>query len=281
MSGDNSAPPEAVLKFEDVSLHFDEVAALDHVSFEMKPGATRVVLGAAGSGKTTMLKAAIGLVKPDSGRIFLLGQEVTCLTEHELFAVRSKVGVLFQEGGLFDSETVAENVAYPLEHRRTGKVNQSEVDKKVKEALKFVELEQTLDKFPSELSGGMRRRVGIARAVVTEPPLVLYDSPTAGLDPITANTIMALIAKERDVANTANLIVTHRYQDGQLMANFRYNPEKEHLEHFTPNGSKSGPSPTIFMVMNEGKLVFEGSQAELEASKDDYIQKFVPKYAHK
>jgi phospholipid/cholesterol/gamma-HCH transport system ATP-binding protein len=265
------------LKFQDVSLHFDEITALDGLSFEMMPGATRVVLGAAGSGKTTMLKAAIGLVKPDSGHIFLLGEDITRMTEQALFSLRSKVGVLFQEGGLFDSATVEENVAYPLENSRAQKVNPSEVDKKVKDALRFVELEQTLEKFPSELSGGMRRRVGIARAVVTEPPLVLYDSPTAGLDPITATTIMALIAKERDVANTANLIVTHRYQDGELMANFRYNPERQHLEHFTPNGSKSGPSRTIFMVMNEGKLVFEGSQSELEANQDKYIQKFVLK----
>jgi len=280
MSEDNSAPAEAVLKFEDVSLHFDEITALDHLSFEMMPGATRVVLGAAGSGKTSMLKAAIGLVRPDSGHIFLLGEDITRMSEREMFVTRSKVGVLFQEGGLFDSLTVAENVAYPLEHRCTGKVNPTEVDKRVKEALRFVELEKTLDQFPSELSGGMRRRVGIARAVVTEPPLVLYDSPTAGLDPITANTIMALIAKERDVANTANLIVTYRYQDGQLMANFRYNPVKEHLEHFVPNGSNSGPSQTIFMVMKDGKVVFEGSQSELVASKDEYIRKFVPQQTH-
>src|ERR1700722_8256221 len=144
MSGDNNAPPAVVLKFDDVSLHFDEVAALDHVSFEMNAGATRVVLGAAGSGKTTMLKAAIDLVKPDSGHIFLLGQDVTQMTEHNLFDLRSKVGVLFQEGGLFDSVTVAENVAYPLENRRSGRVNPSEVETKVKDALRFVELEQTL-----------------------------------------------------------------------------------------------------------------------------------------
>jgi phospholipid/cholesterol/gamma-HCH transport system ATP-binding protein len=278
MSDESKASSEVVLKFEDVSLRFDEVQALDHVSFEMHSGATRVVLGAAGSGKTTMLKAAIGLVKPDSGKIYLLGEEVTCMTEHQLFALRSKVGVLFQEGGLFDSITVAENVAYPLENRREGKMNPSEVDTKVKDALRFVELEKTLEQFPSELSGGMRRRVGIARAVVTEPPLVLYDSPTAGLDPITATTIIALIAKERDVANTANLIVTYRYQDGELMANFRYNPDnKERLERFMPNASNGGPLRTVFMVMNEGKLVFEGSQSELEANQDKYIQKFVLK----
>ena len=187
--------PEVVLRFEDVSLSFDEAVAIDRLSFEMPAGTTRVILGAAGSGKTTVLKAAIGLVAPDSGRIVLLGQVITGLRERDLFDIRRRVGVLFQEGGLFDSFTVADNVAYPLEHRDGRPEDLANVDQKVLEALKFVELEKTLEKFPSELSGGMRRRVGIARAVVTEPPLVLYDSPTAGLDPITANTIMALIAK--------------------------------------------------------------------------------------
>ena len=147
------------------------------------------------------------------------------------------MGVLFQEGGLFDSITVEENVAYPLLNRPEHAESLAEAETKVKEALRFVELEQTLEQYPSELSGGMRRRVGIARAVVSEPPLVLYDSPTAGLDPITANTIMALIAKERDSKNTANLIVTQRYQDGQLMANFRYNRSSGHLEPASSNGA--------------------------------------------
>ncbi len=172
-------------------MHFDEIVALDCVSFEMGAGETRVILGAAGSGKTTLLKTALGLIRPDSGRVFLVGEEITGLKENQMFAIRSKVGVLFQEGGLFDSITIAENVAYPLLNRSTHEVPLEEVETKVREALRFVELEQTMDQFPSELSGGMRRRVGIARAVVSEPPLVLYDSPTAGLDPITATTIMA------------------------------------------------------------------------------------------
>src|SRR5208337_625605 len=171
-----------------------------------------------------------GLIRPDSGRVYLFRQEITGLKEGALFDIRSKVGVLFQEGGLFDSITIAENVAYPLLNRRTHDVPLDEVESKVRDALRFVELEHTMEQFPSELSGGMRRRVGIARAVVSEPPLVLYDSPTAGLDPITANTIMALIAKERDSKHTANLIVTQRYQDGQLMANFRYNRMRGELE---------------------------------------------------
>jgi phospholipid/cholesterol/gamma-HCH transport system ATP-binding protein len=280
------APPTGtgcLLRFENVNLRFEEIVALDSVSFELHAGDTRVVLGAAGSGKTMLLKAAIGLIRPDSGNIFLFGNEITCLKEAQLFHIRAGVGVLFQEGGLFDSVTVEENVAYPLLNRTDHPEPLAEVEAKVKEALRFVELEQTLEQYPSELSGGMRRRVGIARAVVSEPPLVLYDSPTAGLDPITANTIMALIAKERDYKNTANLIVTQRYQDGQLMANFRYNPSSGHLEPASSNGAEQGPGSnptrTIFMVMKDGRVVFEGTQHELEAYQDEYVQKFVPKHS--
>jgi len=277
------SPRPSLLRMENVSVSFDDLTALALVSFEMQAGDTRVVLGAAGSGKTTLLKAALGLIKPASGRVFLFGQDITDLGEREMYDIRSRVGVLFQEGGLFDSITVAENVAYPLVNSKTQRLPVAEVDHRVEDALRFVELEHTLEKYPGELSGGMRRRVAIARAVVTEPPLVLYDSPTAGLDPITANTIMALIAKERDSQNTANLIVTQRYQDGQLMANFRYNRSSGQLEPISPNGSAanhgSNPRPTVFMVMKEGRMVFEGSQAELEASRDSYISKFVPKHS--
>lgn len=272
----------SLLRFVDVSLRFEEVVALDRVSLDLHAGETRVVLGAAGSGKTTLLKAAIGLIRPDSGEIYLFGKEITRLKEAELFDLRSEVGVLFQEGGLFDSITVEENVAYPLLNRTQHAETLQEAEPKVREALRFVELEQTLEQYPAELSGGMRRRVGIARAVVSEPPLVLYDSPTAGLDPITANLIMALVVKERDSKNTANLIVTQRYQDGQLMANFRYNRNSGHLEPASNNGAGGGqgsnPTRTVFMVMKDGRVVFEGTQHELEASQDGYVQKFVPKH---
>jgi phospholipid/cholesterol/gamma-HCH transport system ATP-binding protein len=280
---DPASPPECLLRFDNVHLSFDEIVALDAVSFELHAGDTRVVLGAAGSGKTTLLKAAIGLIRPDSGKIYLFGKEITVLAEAQLFQIRSGVGVLFQEGGLFDSITVEENVAYPLLNRTGHHESLQEAEPKVREALRFVELEQTLEQYPSELSGGMRRRVGIARAVVSEPPLVLYDSPTAGLDPITANTIMALIVKERDSKDTANLIVTQRYQDGQLMANFRYNRSSGHLEPASNNGAGGGlgsnPTRTIFMVMKDGRVVFEGTQHELEAYQDDYVQKFVPQHS--
>lgn len=264
----------SVLRFEDVSLRYEEVSALDHVSFDVKAGETRVILGAAGSGKTQLLKVAPGLVKPDSGEIYLFGQRINELPEEGLFELRSRVGMLFQEGALFDSLTIQENVAYPLENQRGRRIPEDQLQSRVEEALRFVELEHTLQKFPSELSGGMRRRVGIARATVTEPPLILYDSPTAGLDPITANTIMALVAKQRDLRNTTTMIVTQRYQDGRLLANYRYNPDSGQLETASRNGSGGDPR-TKFMVLREGRLIFEGTQTELEASTDPYISKFV------
>ena len=278
MPGDST-----VVRFKDVSLSFGTTPALAHVSFEIKAGETRVVLGAAGSGKTMLLKTTVGLVKPDSGRIYLFGQDVTDLKESELFDIRAKVGILFQEGGLFDSLTIEENVAYPLLNQhalhQNGTRPAEDVDNRVREALRFVELEHTLEKFPNELSGGMRRRVGIARAVVTRPALVLYDSPTAGLDPITANTIISVILKERDIRNTASIMVTHRYQDGHLMANFRYNPSNGQIEpaaRTLREGILAEVSQvtTKFLVMQEGRLVFEGSETELRASADPYIQKF-------
>jgi len=272
----------SVLDFQRVSLQYEGTWALRNVSLALKAGETRIILGAAGSGKTTLLKAVIGLVHVDEGTIKIFGEEVTSRKEHELYSLRGRAGMLFQEGALFDSLSIGENVEYPLMNQQpTGRQGdeaslQSEADQRAREALRFVELEQTFDKFPSELSGGMRRRVGIARAIVTEPPLILYDSPTAGLDPITANTIMALVAKERDVRNTTSLIVTHRYQDGELMANFRYNPERAELVP-VPEEEQTDPSHsrTKFIVMKEGEVIFLGTRRELESCDDDYVKRFV------
>lgn len=273
----------SLLEFKNVSLRFGEITALKNVSLALKPGETRILFGAAGSGKTTLLKAVIGLVPVDEGEIRLFGEEVTSKDEHELYPLRSRTGVLFQEGGLFDSLTIGENVVYPLLNRQVEEgeeqdISQEEVNKRVRDALRFVELEHTIGQFPSQVSGGMRRRVGIARAVVTEPPLVLYDSPTAGLDPITANTIMALIAKERETRNSASLIVTHRYQDGELMANFRYDAKRGGLEPIGGSAAHGrSDERTKFIVMKEGEIVFFGTREELESSGDDYVKKFVRK----
>jgi phospholipid/cholesterol/gamma-HCH transport system ATP-binding protein len=265
------ASTDTVLRFERVTVAFDGVTALEDVSFEVPKGQARVILGSASSGKTVLLKTALGLNRPQKGAVYVFGQDISRLSEAELFQIRSRMGMLFQESALFDSLTIEENVAYPLLNQKSIHCPAEEVQKRVEDALRFVELDKTLRKFPSELSGGMRRRAAIARAVVTEPPLLLYDSPTAGLDPITAYTIMALIIKERDLANTTTLIVTHRFQDGNLVANFRYNPENGQLE---AAGTPDQKSRTVFMVMREGRLILEGGQAELEASTDPYVAKF-------
>lgn len=264
---------QPVLEFQDVTVSFDGVPALIGVSFAVYEGESRIILGAAGSGKTVLLKTALGLSKPETGRVIAFGRDLALLSEEDLFDIRSKMGMLFQESALFDSLNIEENVAYPLRNQRAIRCPEPEVLPRVEEALNFVALPGTLAKFPSELSGGMRRRAAIARAVVTRPPLLLYDSPTAGLDPITAHTIMALLIRERDSGGASTLVVTHRYQDGNLIANFRYNSEQGRLE---PARNVAGPAPrTVFMVLREGRLVFEGAQDELEASADPYVSKFV------
>ena len=253
------------LRFENVSVVFDDgVCALDNLSFTVQEGETRMILGAAGSGKTVLLKTAMGLNRATAGKVFLFDDDVTQRPENEMFGLRAKLGMLFQESALFDSMTIAQNVAYPLLNQTANRISREQMEPAVRDSLRFVELEQTMDKYPSELSGGMRRRAAIARAVVTKPPLLLYDSPTAGLDPITAHTIMALIIKERDVDNTTALVVTHRYQDGNLVANFRYNPESGRLDAAGDAGTN-----TVYMVLREGRLVFEGRQTELEEEYDD------------
>lgn len=273
----SAASDTTVLRFEGVTLSFDgEDDALQDVSFEVKAGESCVILGAAGSGKTVLLKIAAGLLQPDKGRVFLFDDEITNRPEKQLYNLRSKIGILFQEGGLFDSLTIEENVGYPLVNQPAVGCPPADVRPRVEAALQSVELGHTLDKFPSELSGGMRRRVGIARANVTAPPVVLYDSPTAGLDPITAYVIMGFVVKERDTKNTTTLMVTHRYQDGFLLGNYRYNRETGQIQRARGNGDQRA-LPTKYLVMREGRLVFEGGQRELEASSDSYVQKFVKK----
>lgn len=263
----SDAPP--LLRLDRVTVHFDGQPALSDISIRIYRGKTTVMFGAAGSGKTVLLKTAIGLIRPDAGRVYLLGQDITGLDEEQLYPLRRNVGMLFQEGGLFDSLTVEDNVAFPLREREP-KLQESEVRERVKEELDIVELAGNLEKYPSELSGGMRRRVGIARAAITKPPLILYDSPTAGLDPITAYRIIALVIQQRDTQNTTSLVVTHRYQDGHMLANLIHDPHSNKLVR-----ASQGDAPTNFLVLRAGRLVFEGSEADLRSSRDPYVSKFV------
>lgn len=265
--------PPTVLEFDNVSVSFGAVEALRGVSLSVPEGASRVLLGVTGSGKSVLLKAAIGLVPPDAGTIRLFGQDIGSLPERELNELRASVGMVFQESALFDSLSIAENVSFPLDFAARDKPDDGEIEARVREALAFVELESTFDKFPSELSGGMRRRVAIARAFVTRPRLILCDSPTAGLDPITAATIMELILKLRDTSRVATVVTTHRLQDGNILANFEYDPDAGKM---VPSGRNESTDRAMrrFWVLREGRIAFNGEAAELRAATDDYLVKF-------
>lgn len=266
--------PDIILQFDGVSMEFDGRVVLDNINLSINAGETFILYGAAGSGKTVLLKLAMTLLRPTSGTIKLLGRDITNMKEIELFGLRAEVGVLFQEGGLFDSLTIADNVAYPLRNQPTLLTPEADIATRVKQSLEFVELGKTLDKFPSELSGGMRRRVGIARANVTNPKISLYDSPTAGLDPITAHTIMSLIVKQRDLNKTTTVLATHRYQDGSMAANYVWDANANDVVRAAPHGQYANLN-TTFIVMDEGKMVFAGTQQQLEASRDPYVSQFV------
>ncbi len=227
-----------------------------------------VLFGASGSGKSVLLKTGIGLIQADEGHVRLFGRDITALSEEKLLSIRRCVGMLFQEGGLFDSLTAEENVAYPLEYPQR-KLPEPEVQTRVKQALDFVGLGAALDRLPSDLSGGMRRRIGIARAEVAKPPLMLYDSPTAGLDPITAYRIIALVIQQRDTRNATTIVVTHRYQDGHLLANCTYDPAAGKLKR-TPDFSQR----VKFIVLRDGRIAFEGSEAGMRACADPYVARF-------
>ena len=262
--------PEApAVRFEDVSIGFEGKDVLEHISFEVKRGETRILLGPAGVGKSVLLKLANGLFKPDSGRIFVFGYEVSAMPEEDLFRLRETIGIVFQEGALFDSLTVRDNVGYRLMEQH---LPDAEIDERVTEALRFVELEHTLTKLPSELSGGMRRRVAIARAIITKPDLLLYDSPTGGLDPITSTTIIELVIKQRDFYGTSSLLVTHRLQDAFMLVSHRFNKETGHVEPL-PDGT-TDPS-TSFLVLHQGKLVFDGSTHDLVHSDDEFLKQYL------
>lgn len=260
---------EPVVVFEDVSIAFDQKPVLEGVSFQVRHGETRILLGPAGVGKSVLLKLTNGLLRPDSGRIIVFGKEISAMREEDLFELRGAIGTVFQEGALFDSLTVRDNVGYRLleEH-----ISEDEVTNRVTEALRFVELEHTLYQFPSQLSGGMRRRVAIARAIVTHPRLILYDSPTGGLDPITSTTIIELVMKQRDVSHTSSIVVTHRLQDAFMLATHHFSTEKNHM---VPLGEHQADPNTSFMMLHQGRLVFDGTTAELVNSSDPFIRSYI------
>ena len=256
--------------FDDVSITFDDLTVLDGVSFELTRGETKALLGVAGSGKSTILKICLGLIKPDRGHVYVLGHDVTTMSEEELFDLRNKVGIVFQESALFDSLTVRENVAFRLMEE---KLPEAEIEKRVREALSFVEMEEAIEKLPSELSGGMRRRVGIARAIITQPEVLLYDSPTGGLDPITSTTIIELIMKQRDVYKTSALLVSHRLQDGFTLASHYFDPATRHMQPV--DGTPQRDIHTSFMILREGKVIFSGTAHELGQVEDSYIKEYI------
>jgi phospholipid/cholesterol/gamma-HCH transport system ATP-binding protein len=265
-------PPHApAIVFKDVHLAFGDNQVLRGVSFQLPAGETKALFGVAGSGKSTILKLTLGLLRPDAGRITVLGNEVTEMREEDLFPVRGHVGMVFQESALFDSITVAENVAFRLIEEKG--VYDDATDHRVREALRFVELEHTLDMFPSELSGGMRRRVAIARAIITEPELVLYDSPTGGLDPVTSNTIIELVMKQRDVYKSSSLLVTHRLQDAFTMATHQFDPKNNELRAL-PRGQYCDV-PMSFLMLREGKVIFDGDIHQLAHTQDEYIREYI------
>jgi len=263
------ASPHAIA-FDNVSIAFEENVVLDRISFQLPRGETKALFGVAGSGKSTILKLTLGLLRPDSGRIFLLGQEVTSMSEQELFALRRRVGIVFQESALFDSLTVRDNVAFRLMEEG---ISDEEIDQRVREALRFVELERTIDMFPSELSGGMRRRVAIARAIITQPEALLYDSPTGGLDPVTSNTIVELIMKQRDVYKTSALMVTHRLQDAFTMATHQFDRNTNQLVAL-PKGQHCEVAMS-FLLLRDGKVIFDGDAHQLATSRDPYIREYI------
>lgn len=265
-----AAVTEPIAVFEDVHLAFDEKVVLRGVSFAVMPGHTKILLGASGSGKSTILKLMLGLLKPDAGRIWVHGERVDTMRERDLLALRDQTGMVFQEGALFDSLTVGGNVGYKLSEETD--LLEEEIHRRVVELLGFIGLDEYLDRMPSELSGGQRRRVAIARAMASKPKLLLYDEPTTGLDPLTALTVDAEIVKLRDLEDVTPVMVTHQLRDAFYVAGH---------QAIRDPGVRLVPAPpekvaeADFVMLREGKIVFEGSADELRCASDPYLQEFL------
>jgi phospholipid/cholesterol/gamma-HCH transport system ATP-binding protein len=261
------ASPVAV--FRNVSIAFDGPPVLEDISFSVAPRETRILLGPAGVGKSVLLKLINGLLRPDKGSILLFGEEISHMPEEQIFSLRARTGMVFQEGALFDSLTIRDNVAYQLIQEGAG---DEEIDARVREALRFVDLEETFGMYPSSLSGGMKRRVAIARALIHQPELILYDSPTGGLDPVTSYNIIELIAKERDVYRVPSLLVTHRLQDAFALCTHRFDPE---LGRMAPLPEGQCDPHTTFLMLEEGRLIFDGTLHGLLHSDNAFVREFL------
>jgi len=264
---EQNAEPVVVLR--GVSVDFDGPPVLEDIGFSVAPGETRVLLGPAGVGKSVLLKLIIGLLRPRLGTLHLFGEDISRLPEERLFPLRARAGMVFQESALFDSLTVRDNVGYQLIQEV---VPDDEIDSRVREALSFVGLEETFSQYPASLSGGMKRRVAIARALIHHPELILYDSPTGGLDPVTSTTIIELIVKQRDVHATPALLVTHRLQDAFTLCNHRFDAEQNCM---VPLPAGETNSNTTFLMLEEGRLILDGSLHELLHTDNKFVREFL------
>lgn len=260
------------IEFRDVHLSFDEKKILDGISFKVRRGETKIILGRSGGGKSTIIRLILGLLKPDSGQILIDGEDITGYSEAEMMRIRQKIGMVFQEGALFDSLSVYENVAYRLHEQG---VDEETVEKEVRRMLRFVDLEDAIDKMPNELSGGMRRRVGIARALIGDPTIILFDEPTAGLDPPTARTICELVIKLRDLEDVSSIFVTHEMNNLEYLSSEYAVINQNGEVVFEKEGEKLCIINTEVIMLRDGKIIFSGKDEELKKTKDQYILKFI------
>ena len=260
------------IEFRDVVLAFDDRVILDKLSFKVNKGETKIILGGSGGGKSTIIKLVLGLLKPDAGRVFVDGEDITDYNEIQMMPVRKNIGMVFQEGALFDSLSVYDNVAYRLHEQGLA---EDQVEPEVRRMLRFVNLEDAIDKMPAELSGGMRRRVGIARALVGDPKIVLFDEPTAGLDPPTARTICELAMKLRDLEDVSSIFVTHEMNNlGYICSEYAVVNDEGQVV-FEREGERLCLTNSKVIMMRQGHIIFSGTDEALRRAEDPYIQKFL------
>ena len=260
------------IEFRDVHLSFDGKKILNGISFTVRRGETKIILGRSGGGKSTTIRLILGLIKPDSGQILIDGEDITHFSEPEMMRIRQKIGMVFQEGALFDSLSVYDNVAYRLHEQG---VDEETVEKEVRRMLHFVDLDDAIEKMPSELSGGMRRRVGIARALVGDPTIVMFDEPTAGLDPPTARTICELAIKLRDLEDVSSIFVTHEMNNLEYLSSEYATVNEDGEVIFEEEGRHLCLTNTEIIMLREGKIIFSGKDEQLRKSEDQFIQRFI------